>query len=137
MHGVPRVTQDIDIIISMAPENVRKTTAALKGLGYAPRLPVDADDLADAEKVRDWIENRNLKAFSFFHPKEMHKTVDIVLLHPLNFDRSYQEKVTIEMREIMVHLAPIADLMQMKEVSGRDKDISDVEMLKKRLKLLN
>ena len=67
LYGVPRVTQDIDIVIAMDRENVLKITSLLKELGYVPRLPVSPDDLANPDKVKDWIENKNLKAFSFYH----------------------------------------------------------------------
>ena len=88
LYGVPRVTQDIDIVIAMDKENVLKLTSLLKGSGYVPRLPVSPDDLANPNRVKDWIENRNLKAFSFYHKKDNYKVIDIVLVHPLDFEAS-------------------------------------------------
>ncbi len=38
LHGVPRVTNDIDIIISFDEINVRKIMRAASALGYVPRL---------------------------------------------------------------------------------------------------
>lgn len=58
LYGVPRVTQDIDIVIAMDRDNVLKITSLLKELGYVPRLPVSPDDLANPDKVKDWIENK-------------------------------------------------------------------------------
>lgn len=78
LHGVPRVTQDIDLIISMEINNVLKVVSAMDDLGFAPRLPVPPSELADVEKVKDWIENKNLKAFSFYHRNEPFRVVDIV-----------------------------------------------------------
>jgi hypothetical protein len=69
LYGVPRLTQDIDIIISTDRENILKIITVLKNHGYVPRLPVNPEDLADSDKVKDWIENGNLKAFSFYHKK--------------------------------------------------------------------
>ena len=33
LYGVPRVTQDIDVIIATDPENILKMNSILKGLG--------------------------------------------------------------------------------------------------------
>ncbi len=72
LYGVPRVTQDIDIIIAFEKSNLVRLRNVLKELGYVPRLPgVNPEDLADAEKREDWIKNRNLKAFSFYHAKDI------------------------------------------------------------------
>ncbi len=49
LHGVPRFTHDVDIIISMEPSNVLKLNMVLKKLGYKPRLPVDPDDIGGCE----------------------------------------------------------------------------------------
>ena len=92
LYGVPWVTQDIDIVIAMDRENVLKITSLLKELGYVTRLPVSPDDLANPDKVKEWIENKNLKAFSFYHKNENYKVIDIVLVHPLDFEKSFKKQ---------------------------------------------
>jgi len=131
LYGVPRMTQDIDVVIAMDRENILKTTSLLKELGYTPRLPVSPDDLANPDKVKDWIENRNLKAFSFYHKNENYKVVDIVLVHPLDFEKSFINRTVKKAKDINVYLASMDDVIMMKEFSGRSQDLSDIEMLKK------
>ncbi|OGF68301.1 MAG: hypothetical protein A2Y62_11400, partial [Candidatus Fischerbacteria bacterium RBG_13_37_8] len=92
LYGVPRVTQDIDIIIAMNKDNIYKTATLLKKLGYHPQLPVDPMNLADPTILQDWILHRNLKAFSFYHKEHSYKVIDIVLAHPLDFEMSFQNK---------------------------------------------
>jgi len=136
LYGVPRVTQDIDIVIAMDRENVLKITSLLKELGYVPRLPVSPDDLANPDKVKDWIENKNLKAFSFYHKNENYKVIDIVLVHPLNFEKSFKNRTVKRAKDIDIYLASIDDVVKMKEFSGRSQDLSDIEMLNKVRKYL-
>ena len=136
LYGVPRVTQDIDIIIAMDRENVLKITSLLKELGYVPRLPVSPDDLANPDKVKDWIENKNLKAFSFYHKSENYKVIDIVLVHPLDFEKSFKNRTVKRAKDIDIYLASIDDVVKMKEFSGRSQDLSDIEMLNKVRKYL-
>jgi len=136
LYGVPRVTQDIDIIIAINRENILKITSLLKNLEYIPRLPVNPEDLADPDKVKDWIENKNLKAFSFYHKKDTYKVVDIVLVHPLDFEKAFENKTVKKVEETKIYLVSIEDLIIMKEFSGRPQDFSDIEMLKKARKFL-
>lgn len=131
LYGVPRITQDIDIVVAMSKENILKITSLLKGLGYIPRLPVNPDDLANHDKVKDWIENKNLKAFSFYHKKDNYKVIDIVLVHPLDFEKSFINRTVKKAKDIDIYLASVDDIIKMKEFSGRTQDFSDIEMLKK------
>ena len=136
LYGVPRMTQDIDIVIAMDRENVLKITFLLKELGYVTRLPVSPDDLANPDKVKDWIENKNLKAFSFYHKNENYKVIDIVLVHPLDFEKSFKNRTVKRAKDIDIYLASIDDVVKMKEFSGRSQDLSDIEMLNKVRKYL-
>jgi hypothetical protein len=136
LYGVPRTTMDIDIIISTTPQNINKILSLLKELGYVPRLPVDPADLADPKKVKDWVENRNLKAFSFYHKKANYMVIDILLVHPLEFEKAFKNKTVKKAGDIEFYLASIDDLIRTKKASGRPQDLCDIEMLKKRKKNL-
>lgn len=131
LHGIPRVTQDIDLIIAMTPKNILKINTILEGLGYIPRLPINPSDLIDNDKVDDWIKFRNLKAFSFYHKTDTYKEIDIVLVHPLKFNIAFNNKTIKEFNNIQIFLASIDDLIVMKTFSGRNQDQSDIKMLEK------
>ena len=100
----------------------------LKELGYVPRLPVNPDNIADAGIVKEWIEDRNLKAFSFYHKKDSYKVVDIVLVHPLDFETAYASKTVKTAAGIDICLAGIDDLIKMKLAAGRGQDLGDIEI---------
>lgn len=131
LYGIPRVTQDIDIIISMDRENIVKMNEALKELDYVPRLPVNPDDLADQDKLKEWIKEKNLKAFSFYHRIESFKVIDIVIVQPLDFEEAFQRKTIKNVGSIEVYLASIDDLIAMKQHVGRAQDLSDITLLKR------
>lgn len=135
LHGVPRVTQDIDLIISVEPDNVQKLCQALSELDYVPRLPVNPLDMANPDVLHDWVENRNLKAFSFYHRQQNYRVVDIVLVHPLDFEKAFAQKLSLNVQGVILHLLSIADLIAMKQAAGRQRDITDIDMLKKALDL--
>lgn len=129
LHGVPRMTQDIDLIVSVNPENIEKLCTALKSLGYIPRLPVNPLDMANPSVLNDWIENRNLKAFSFYHSKENFRVVDIVLVHPLDFEAAFSRRIMIPIQNIEISLLTIEDLITMKKFAGRQQDLADIVLL--------
>lgn len=132
LYGVPRVTQDIDIITAFDKKNINKLNGVLRNLGYVPRLPgVDPEELADPIVRDDWIENKNLKAFSFYHTKDTYKVIDIVLVHPLDFAQAFQNKTTKNAKGIAINLVCVDDLIRMKSFSGRQQDLSDINLLKK------
>ena len=135
LYGVPRVTQDIDVIIATDRENILKINSILKDLGYVPRLPVDPDDMSNKNTLTQWIEERNLKAFSFYNKKDNYKVVDIVLVHPLDFEKAFNDRTVRSAAGLDIYLAALDDLIRMKSVAGRGQDLSDVEMLNKVKKL--
>ena len=130
LHGVPRFTQDIDIIIDRSEVNVLKLVEVLKGLDYTPALPNNPVELADDSKVNEWITKRNLKAFSFRHAKDQQKVVDILLVYPLNFEEAFKKRMVKKVQDFEISYVALDDLIVMKEYSARPQDLSDVEMLK-------
>ncbi|TAL70776.1 MAG: hypothetical protein EPN82_01395 [Bacteroidetes bacterium] len=131
LHGVPRVTQDIDIVISTDKKNILNIIGILTDLNYKPRLPVNPEDLAYLEVVKEWIENRNMKAFSFYHKVDNFKVIDIVISHNLNFELAFENKIVKKVNGFNIYITSIEDLINLKEYSGREQDLSDIEMLKK------
>lgn len=129
LHGVPRVTQDIDIIASKDTTQILKMIDVLQQLGYISRIPVDPTGLADPEKVKDWKENKNMKAFSFYHSKDNYKVIDIVIDCPFDFESAYNRRVEFKVNDTSVPVASIDDIITMKQSSARPVDISDIAML--------
>jgi len=131
LYGIPRITQDMDIIISMEKENILKLNRILKELRYIPRLPVNPDDLGNKTILNEWITEKNLKVFNFYNKDKEYKRIDILIEHPLDFEKSYQNKITRKVKDIKIYLVSIDDLIKMKQLVGRNQDISDIALLNK------
>ena len=56
LYGVPRVTQDIDIVIAMDRENVLKITSLLKEFSGRTQ---DLSDIEMLNKVKKYLEEKN------------------------------------------------------------------------------
>ena len=131
LHGIPRITQDMDIIISMNKENIVELNKILKNLEYIPRLPVNPDDLSNKTILNQWITEKNLKAFNFYSKNDEYKRIDIIIDHPLNFEESYMNKIVRKVQDIEIYLISIDDLIKMKQLAARNQDKSDITLLKK------
>jgi hypothetical protein len=132
LHGVPRVTADVDLIISMDSGNIHSLVDVLKGLDFLPGLPENPEESSDRKKVKAWIDERNLKSFSFIHRKDNnYKSVDIVLVHPLDFEKAFANKRIKTAKEIEIYVASIDDVILMKEWNGSKQDLSDAALLRR------
>lgn len=130
LFGVPRLTYDIDLMIDLSSENIRKLIEKLTQWGYKPKIPVDPMDLADELTRNKWIEERGMKAFSFFSEKLPIGEIDIVLNSPFTYGELKERSVKIALQEVMIPVVSIQDLIKLKLHTGRKQDLSDVEYLK-------
>lgn len=125
LHGAPRGTIDIDIVISLKEESLVAAQGALESIGLRSLLPINAHDLFRFR--REYIEKRNLVAWSFYNPSDPMEVVDIIVTH--DFDDCTAIKVRLATSEISVMAK--TDLIKMKKQSGRPQDLLDIEALKK------
>ncbi len=123
LHGAVRGTVDIDIAIAMNRAAFEKCEAALKSIGLEPRLPVTA---ADVFNFRDeYINNRNMVAWSFSNPKNPLEMVDILITE----DAAKLKTIRKEAFGLKLNVVTIPELIAMKKKSARPQDIEDIKAL--------
>lgn len=135
LHGVPRMTQDMDLIIALDADNVERLISALTESGFVPRLPEDPKKLSDPETLRKWKKEKNMIAFSFYHKTGNYRVVDVVIDQPLDFAESEKRMETRTVGAVTVRLVSQGDLEIMKKKSGRPQDIADLKMLREAAKI--
>lgn len=129
LHGHPRLTADLDLVVALDPENVHAALRALRDLGYAPRLPVAAEDLADPERRAEWVRTKHMTVFSLASPKHPATEVDLFVEEPFPFDEGHARATWVDLGALRVPVACIADLVAMKRRAGRPQDLEDVRRL--------
>lgn len=125
LHGAVRGTVDIDIIIALNKRSYRQSEKALNSIGLKPRLPVSADDVFSFRE--EYINNRNLIAWSFINPDNPLEIVDIIITE----DAGKTRYVTKSFNGTKIKIAAIEDLIRMKKKSARKQDIEDIKALEK------
>jgi hypothetical protein len=129
LHGFLRSTADIDILVEMSNENLKKVVMILKKKGYRVKQPVDPMGIADRRTRLDWIQNKHMKAFNFYKDTEL-KEVDIIIDTPISYEVAKKNKVGFKTDIGFLPVISIDDLIKMKKKAGRPADKIDVGQLK-------
>ena len=135
LHGSPRVTFDLDVVPSLAPDSWAAAVDLLWSLGARPRIPEPRERIRDVEQVQLWQREKGMLALNFRTP-DGSTEVDLLVSESGQFEalRQRAAKVTIDQRTFFV--ASIDDLITMKQQAGRPRDLLDIAQLqdiKKRL----
>jgi hypothetical protein len=135
LHGVVRMTADLDLIVDLSPDNLKIFVSAMTELGLKPRLPVKAEDFADLEIRESWIKEKGMKVFTFYHPERQINQVDIFVEEFIKFSEIEKETVWIRARDITIPIVSLSHLKRLKEISGRPQDMADIEAIEELQKM--
>jgi hypothetical protein len=114
MHGVPRTTLDLDILIEATRENAQRLLDALLEAKLGTALLITADELITKEIIifKDRIR------------------VDVQTTTPgLRFEEAWQRRETMKYRGQTLYVASRDDLIASKRAAGRPIDLEDVRLL--------
>lgn len=125
LHGAVRGTVDIDLVLQIDRKNLVAAETALKSLGLVSRLPIDAGMVFDFRD--EYVQHRNLKAWSFCNSNNPAELVDILMTHDLK--RFTVKRLRAGGRPVPV--IAIEDLIAMKKEAGRPQDLEDIRALER------
>ncbi len=128
LHGIPRMTYDIDIAVTMTTANLQSCDEALRALGLTPRLPISLADAADVATATAWEQERNLIAFSYADAKNPLHEVDVIIAPSLDPNGTVQRAVFLGQQ---LAVASVDDLIRLKLAAHRQQDLADVEHLQR------
>ena len=128
--GGVRNTLDMDVLVEMSDNNLRKIVAILKKAGYHVKQPVDPIMIADKKIREDWIKNKNMKAFNFYKGERTYEEVDIVIDSVVDFKGAIKNALKIKIGSLTLTVISPKDFIKVKKAAGRDKDLKDIEELK-------
>src|SRR5437588_323 len=133
LHGVERVTLDVDLALNMEPANVEKFLVAMHDLGLQPRVPVPARDLMSPEAVRRMVAEKGALVFSFVDFNRPLRHVDIFLRQNLSFEVLKASAQVIFVGGRAIQIIGIDKLLEIKRkiLPLRDKDLIDIKELEK------
>lgn len=114
LHGVPRATFDLDILIEATPENAQTLLDALLDAGLGTAEMTTAKELLSQE-------------ITIFKDRVR---IDVQTSTPgLNFADAWDRKETMEFQGQKFYVVTRKDLISSKQASGRTVDLEDVRLL--------
>ena len=136
LHGIERSTIDIDLSLYMTRDNIRKFIEVMKKEGMRPNVPVSADVLLDPTMIKKMIEEKHAIVFSFIHPDELFKRVDIFLTEDLSYSNLVKNSEIMKLGKSNIRIVSKKKLLELKKAISplRNKDIFDIKALEEILR---
>ncbi len=129
LHGVVRFTADLDLIVDLQPDNLRRFVHALTELGFLPRNPVKAELILDPAIRDGWKREKGMEVFSFVDPKQPMSLIDVFIEEKIPFQEVMQELVQMEAKGISIPVVSLRHLKRLKQAAGRPQDLADIEAI--------
>jgi hypothetical protein len=112
LHGVARLTADVDVTVALGSRSTTELVAALTRAGFELRVP-DVHGFVEATRVLPLVHARS------------RMPVDVVLAGPGLEDRFFARAEERMVGGVRVPVAAAEDLVAMKVLAGRPKDLDD------------
>ncbi len=114
VHGSPRATVDIDLLIEPTQRNAKRLLAALSAAGFGTASLTAPDQVVAHELsvFEDWVR------------------IDVLTrAKGLTFDAAWRRRVDRRLGGVTIHLVSLDDLIRSKRAAGRPIDRADVAVL--------
>ena len=131
LHGYQRVTMDVDVVLAMTPENLRRFIDCAKTAGLRPVIPVPIDALADPDQIEQWHREKGMLAFALRGTDMMSTVIDVLVRPVVPFAELRRDAAMVPVGTLTIPVASIEHLIVMKTGTGRGKDAIDIEELRK------
>lgn len=112
LYGAARLTADVDVTVRLSGVAPNELAAALTQHGFTSRAP-DADFVA------------RTRVMPFVHTAT-ELPLDVVLAGPGLEDQFFERAVTLDLDGVSVPVAAAEDIIVMKVLAGRPKDLDDI-----------
>lgn len=127
IHGYQRMTADLDLVIQLDSDNLKKALNVLSELGYTPLVPVTTNEIIDSDKRRNWIETKHMQVLALQSSQFPETTIDIFIVEPFDFEKEYESAIQAELSpDTFVNVVNIPALIAMKTKAGRPRDLDDI-----------
>ena len=121
LHGVPRISYDVDLLVEPSPANVERARRLLAGWGYAEKA---VEEEACPGTAGGCVVRR------FAHPASPLGEIDLVLLAPLAWAALAGRAAAFTLVDVPIPAVSREDLLALKEASARPQDREDAASLR-------
>ena len=119
VHGYPRATIDIDLLIRES--DLESIVHVLRALGYTLSSGIIPLDVGKQSESRIYRTSKT--------SGEEHLTIDLMFVTPILED-VWSTREELSLGDVRIHVVSLQGLRKMKELAGRPQDVADLENLK-------
>ena len=117
VHGVPRATGDLDVLVRPEPENAARVLRALRAFG----APVEQHEITEADLATPGL------VYQIGLPP---RRIDLLTqVSGISFDEAWADRVVVPVTDLEVSFIGRQALIANKRALGRDKDLADLVVL--------
>ena len=133
LHGVDRVTVDIDIAVDLDWHSTEHLLLAMENLKLVPRVPLPAATLLDRDKIDQIVREKNALVFTFIDLSNPYRQVDVFLTDQMSYKNLLPHSELIAFQNGQLRVLTKQKLIELKEKiqPTRDKDQYDIAQLRK------
>lgn len=135
LHGAERMTMDVDLMVAQDAANLRRFLAVARQLRLRPNMPVTLEQFCDTATLESWVRDKHMLALQLRPPEAEAPSIDILVNPVVQFDAAYARRVRMNVQDVEISVAAVADLVALKSGTGRSIDLSDIRALQ-RLEML-
>ena len=130
-HGYLRMTNDLDIVIHLESDNLRRGWSVLEVLGYHPTIPVTLEEFADRATRERWIREKGMQVLQLWSDQHRETPIDLFVTEPFDFETEYSHAYWGELSPgLAIPFVRLETLIRMKDDVGRPGDLEDVQHLR-------
>jgi hypothetical protein len=136
LHGVERVTMDVDVAIHMDSANWGRLIGVMNQMGLLPRAPVRPETLIDPKVRQTMVEEKQALVFTFVHPDDPSLQLDVFLRPELSYEVLKSHAQWLELGDMRLRILSPTKLLELKKGirPQRSKDLLDIAVLEAKLK---
>lgn len=131
-HGYRRFTNDIDLVIRLQADIIKRAFPALALAGYRPTVPVTAAAFGDANQRARWMSEKGMKVLNFYSDQHRTTPLAVFISEPFDFQTEYRAAKVEEIAPgLEVRVVSLPTLLRLKREAGRPQDLADIFELEK------
>ncbi|UCF29802.1 MAG: nucleotidyl transferase AbiEii/AbiGii toxin family protein [bacterium] len=131
LHGIPRLTDDLDLLVDLREGNLVRFQGAMEDLGYLPRGPEGSSGGVTRILRDSRARGRSTATLSPQGPEGPGPKIDLVVRPPLPFDEVFRRRGKIIFGDLVLPVLSIEDMIAFLRRYGRERDTEDVRILEK------
>lgn len=130
LHGVERVTMDLDVRVPDDDANYCRLLAVLEARGMLSRIPEPMSALCDRKRRDAWVREKGALVWTAQSPDGIEQ-IDVFLSYPVSWNDLVRDAKTVTLRDQSVRISSREHLILAKRQVDppRRKDLRDIEDL--------